>query len=361
MKKITLLLLAGLLLQTASAQKTKNVIVVTFDGYRWQELFQGPQQSLLEREKFTKNKETLTQKYVGNSLEESRKKLTPFLWGEVAAKGLIIGNKKAGSKMTITNGHKFSYPGYSEIFCGWGDKKINSNDYPNNPHQTIFDFLEQQPDFAKKTAAVGTWDAFTRIINTSRNKVPVFVEFRKDSTGTILSKDNKSFTQYQTNIPIASKLCESDTLTYRFAKEYFHRNKPRFFFVGFDETDHFAHSGQYDNYLDAAHTLDSYLADLWNYVQTTEEYKDKTTLIVTCDHGRGSNVGSQWRHHGQPVPGAEYIWMAMIGPDTPAKGELKAIHHYHQNQIAQTIAHLLGKEFTADHFIGKAIDSVFSK
>jgi hypothetical protein len=361
MKKIVILLLAVCLLKTAFSQKTQNVILVTLDGYRWQELFGGPQKKLLNNRKFTKDKEALVKAFVGESKVESRKKLTPFFWEEIASKGQLIGNKKIGSKMSLTNGHKFSYPGYSEIFCGWGDHKINSNDYPDNPHENIFDFLEKQEDFKYKTAAVGTWDAFTRIINTNRNKVPVFVEFRKDSTGTLLSKQNNSFKEYNTTIPIASPLCESDTLTYRFAKEYLDRNKPRFFFIGFDETDHFAHGGKYDNYLAAVHTQDSYLKDLWNYIQNTEQYKDKTTLIVTCDHGRGDNTGSQWRHHGGPVSGAQHIWMAILGPDTPPNGELKKCTHYRQNQIAQTIAHLLGKKYVTDHYIGEAIDCVFTK
>jgi hypothetical protein len=53
--------------------------------------------------------------------------------------------------------------------------------------------------------------------------------------------------------------------------------------------------------------------------------------------------------------------MAILGPDTPPNGELKKCTHYRQNQIAQTIAHLLGKKYVADHYIGEAIDCVFTK
>jgi membrane-anchored protein YejM (alkaline phosphatase superfamily) len=100
------------------------------------------------------------------------------------------------------------------------------------------------------------------------------------------------------------------------------------------------------------------MKDLWDMIQTDPQYKDKTTLIITCDHGRGHAGKTFWHHHGPLVRDAHQVWMAVIGPDTPAKGELSKGKHYYTNQIAATIAKFFGLNYTTDHSVGKAIDVV---
>jgi hypothetical protein len=73
------------------------------------------------------------------------------------------------------------------------------------------------------------------------------------------------------------------------------------------------------------------------------EYRDKTSLIVTTDHGRG-NTRVDWTDHGKNVPLAEFTWIAVLGPDTPALG-VRADVETTQSQVAATIAHLLGEDF----------------
>ena len=50
-----------------------------------------------------------------------------------------------------------------------------------------------------------------------------------------------------------------------------------------------AHQGNYKNYLDAAHQTDKWLQDIWNSLQSDTNYKNKTALFITVDHGRGNN------------------------------------------------------------------------
>ncbi|MGA3203434.1 MAG: hypothetical protein ABSF12_13200 [Bryobacteraceae bacterium] len=69
-------------------------------------------------------------------------------------------------------------------------------------------------------------------------------------------------------------------------------------------------------------------------------YRDSTTLIVTSDHGRGSTL-ADWSDHGKKVPGADKIWLAILGPDAPASGEFPV--HAEQRDIAPTIIKLLGQ------------------
>ena len=343
--------------------KTENVILVTFDGYRWQEFFGGPQKKVLRVKKYVHDAEKIKMKYEDTYPLKSRAKLMPFMWNVIAKNGQIYGNKKIGNKVTLTNGYKFSFPGYNEILSGWGDHRINSNDYPDDPNYNIFDFLASKREFENKLFAVGTWDAFPRIINDKRNHVPVYVNMKADTNGGIHVKNaNKpiDFDSWQTHIPAHNPYAKTDTFTYQFAKEYIARYHPRFSFIGFDETDDYAHEGNYDAYLNTANTLDSYMQDLWTFVQSDPQYKDKTTIIITCDHGRGDVPILEWRHHGH-VYGAECIWVAVMGPGVSPKGEMSTKMLLHQNQLASTIAALLGYDYKPDHFAGKAIDSILSK
>lgn len=356
--KQMLSILACLLCLYAPAQqqgKTENVILVTLDGYRWQELFGGPQKKIYKTKKYTKDLATIRSQYWDADPVKSRAKLMPFMWDTIAKNGQVYGNKKLHNKVTLTNGYKFSYPGYNEILTGWGDRRVNSNEYPDNPNSNIFDFLKAK-GFDGKMFCAGTWDAFPRIINTRRNGVPVFVNMKAEANGGI-HINGVNIDEWRTTIPPHNPYAKTDTFTYKFAKEYMQRYHPRFSFIGFDETDDFAHGGEYDAYLGTAHTLDAYIKDLWGFVQSDPQYKDKTTIIVTCDHGRGDIPKLEWRHHGR-VMGAEYIWIAAMGPGVEALGEIKAKEHLHQNQIAATIAALLGYEYKPDHYAGAPIRSL---
>jgi hypothetical protein len=91
------------------------------------------------------------------------------------------------------------------------------------------------------------------------------------------------------------------------------------------------------------------LADLWNYIQSDPQYRDKTTLFITCDHGRGDKVKEEWQHHGEKIAGADEIWYAAIGAGIIPTGEWKTASQVYQKQFAASFAAFLGFHFTADH------------
>jgi bisphosphoglycerate-independent phosphoglycerate mutase (AlkP superfamily) len=148
-------------------------------------------------------------------------------------------------------------------------------------------------------------------------------------------------------------------LTYIAAREYLKEYKPKVLYIAFDETDDFAHAGMYDQYIGSAHAEDAMIADLWKTLQSMPQYKDKTTLLITVDHGRGDKVKSNWKHHGSKIEDAYQIWLAAIGPDTKPAGEGKEPVQLYQQQIAATIAQLLGFTFTANHPVAEPIGSIY--
>jgi bisphosphoglycerate-independent phosphoglycerate mutase (AlkP superfamily) len=143
------------------------------------------------------------------------------------------------------------------------------------------------------------------------------------------------------------------------AREYMKAYKPKALYIAFDETDDYAHGGEYDQYLNSAFAEDAMIADIWHYIQSTPEYHDKTTLIVTSDHGRGGGKLEEWCDHGEKIKDAGHIWVAVIGPDTKPLGECKLVQVLFQKQLAATLAALLGFTFTAEHPIAAPIESIY--
>jgi len=129
--------------------------------------------------------------------------------------------------------------------------------------------------------------------------------------------------------------------------------------LGLDETDDLAHDGRYDLYLNAINNSDKYIQVLWQWIQSQPDYQNQTTMLITVDHGRGEgNPG--WRNHGRKTSGSDQTWFAILGPDTPALGEVgKDSNQCYSNQFAQTIAELLGIKYIGQRPTGNYISSVF--
>ncbi|MES3033691.1 MAG: alkaline phosphatase family protein [Gemmatimonadota bacterium] len=335
-----------LVAQARTTGRTQHVILVMTDGFRWQEVFNGADDALLTRaDGNVADTAALRRDFGRGSATARRAALLPFIWGTMAVKGQLFGDSARGSVAQIRNPLKFSYPGYSETFTGHVDPRIDSNGHPANANVTVFEWLNRKPAYRGKVAAFATWDAFTRIINADRSGVPVFDGWdRGGATGTRTARQSTLRDLFTTTVRYWPDN-NFDALTHFAMLDYLAVRKPKVVFVGYGETDEWAHAGRYDLYLRSAHQVDAYLAQLWATVQADPQYRDRTTLIVTTDHGRG--YGAKWRDHGQDVVGAENIWMAVVGPDTPALGARSNIATVRQAQVAATIAAFLGEDWVA--------------
>jgi hypothetical protein len=140
----------------SKAASAKNLIIVTIDGLRWQEVFTGADNNLLHNDKFVRESSHTKQKFWHDNKEKRRQLLMPFFWDTIVKNGLVIGNRKLGSEMSVSNNWHFSYPGYSEIFTGIADPKINSNKKVPNPHISFIEWLNNQPSFGNKLAVFGS-------------------------------------------------------------------------------------------------------------------------------------------------------------------------------------------------------------
>jgi hypothetical protein len=217
--------------------------------------------------------------------------------------------------------------------------------------------INQNSAYKNKVAAFTSWEAFPEIINTKRSGVLVNsgVDAFKEEK---LNECQNLLNDLITELPFLGET-RPDAITFHLGFEYLKKKLPSVFYLSFDETDHFAHEGKYDLYLQSVHYTDKFISTFWSWLQINPKYKDKTTLIITTDHGRGTTRPDSWRHHGKKEPNADEIWMAFLGPDTPALGEVTNGEQHYQNQIAATLGYLLGVK--AGNEAGKKIDEVFEK
>lgn len=365
MRKLSLFLLLVLLADySSSAQnKTKNIIIVTIDGFRWQDVFRGADTAIANNKEYNDNPEGIKLRFLADSFSRRRKALLPFLWSAFAEKGQIYGNRDVGNYAELTNPYRISAPGYSEIFTGYSDSVVNSNNKVYNPNTNVLEYLNKQEGFKGKVIAFSSWDVFPYILNDKRSG---FIVNSGISNLIIddMSDRLKLLNELQHQVPgFVSEEIRLDALTYQLGKQYMIDHKPRVVYLAFDETDDLAHMGNYKFYLQQAYKTDAMLANLWNYLQSDPFYKDQTTMIITSDHGRGEFPLRNWKHHGSDVKGDEQVWVAVMGPDTPAKGEIKTRSKIYLKQIAQTMSELLGFDFKswAGHDVGESIKSVTKK
>jgi hypothetical protein len=352
------LFLAGQL--THAQPKTENIIIVTIDGFRWQEAFGGLDSAVANQKRFHLGDSAyLFQHYWSPDLNTRRKMLLPFIWSTMARTGQIYGNRHLGNKVDVANPYWFSYPGYNEIFTGYPDTAVNSNGYPNNPHTNVLEFLNRQPGFTGRVAAFGAWDAFSRILNAPRCGFPVVAAFT-DCGGTTPTPGEQLINGMRRDSykPWNEDEC-LDVFTHYAAMEHLKNHKPRVLYIGYGETDEWAHAGNYKAYLDAAHQTDQWIESLWEFVQHDPYYRDKTALFVTVDHGRGDKQKEQWTGHGQSVLDSHETWFAILAPDIKAKGEVTTASQVYESQFAQSFASLLGCVFVAEHPVGKRMSGLW--
>lgn len=321
-----LTLLIPALLPAADRARTRNVILVTADGLRWQDLFHGID-PLLSHEKSVSMDPANKDADDRRNRFATRETLAPFFWGTIAKNGIVLND------VNVTNAYRVSYPGYSEILTGRAsDDVIKGNDPVQQPNETVLEFLKRKLSLRKQRVALfSSWDHFHYIAEHTPGTIFINAGYQDSPSSPSLSR-----LQHTTLTPWDE--ARHDSFTFEMALDYLKSAKPRVLDISFDETDDWAHARRYDRVLDMIANIDGFLNRLWTTIQSMPEYRNSTTLIVTSDHGRGSTL-ADWSGHGRKVPGAEKIWLAIMGPDTPADGEIAT--HAEQRDIAPTIIKLM--------------------
>ncbi|MGH6951264.1 MAG: alkaline phosphatase family protein [Vitreimonas sp.] len=288
----TALLLLTLAPQAAAQAPPPHVVLVTIDGFRWEDLFRGADPALVTDPAYRA-------RYV--DVPDRAQALTPFLLS-FAQHGALIGDRDNGSCARVANDFWFSYPGYAEILAGRPNPRARSNRAIPNQDVTVLERLARRPEFAGQVRAFAEWYVVPSILNVERSGIPVFVT--------------------------PDRVSPHDPQVIAAARAFF-TELPRVTWIALGDTDNRAHEGDYPAYLSAASDADNFLRELWQAIEANPRTAGRTTLIVTSDHGRGASTRNRWRGHGSGrwrgivVPGlrregSDAIFIAARGPGVVA-------------------------------------------
>jgi hypothetical protein len=330
----------------------RNVVLLTLDGVRIQELFAGLDAGIAasEADSGIYEIDVTRARYWRDSAVLRREALMPFFWKTLAPAGMVLGNQSLGSKVTVRNNQWFSYPGYSEILTGEPQGEITSNDLVRYPHETVLDHVHRMlAPRPTDVAQIGSWDGFK--MAASKSDGAFFMNGAYEPIPAALSTPEMDLlADLRKQVMGLWEESSNDALTFRIALAFLKKHQPRMLWIGLGQSDDWAHARRYDRLLDYLHLADAFIAELWQTLQSIDRYRDRTTLIITTDHGRG-RTPKDWVEHDAGIEGSQDIWLAIIGPDTPALGEVRNHPDVTQSDIAATMLQYLGldyRRFNAD-------------
>jgi arylsulfatase A-like enzyme len=281
---------------SGSNYQTKNVVVVVVDGPRQSETWGDPEH-----------------RYI------------PKMAKELAPQGVVLSN-------FYNSGITFTIPGHTAITTGYYDN-ISNNGWENPKFPSFFQMwlkISNMPD-------TKAW------IVASKAKLNVLADcgdmaWRNSFNPSVDAEDRE------------------DKLTFNAAINIFNTYKPQLFLIHFRGPDHYGHEGNWENYLQSIVETDSLAYEIWNYLGNDDFYKNKTTFIITNDHGRHlDNIADGFIGHGDNCSGCTHINFFATGPDF--KKNMIIVTHREQIDILPTVGELMG--FTSSGFKRKVMWELF--
>lgn len=328
-------------LAAQSPVPSRYVVLLTFDGVRPADFFGGLDSSVaaFPDSSGIEDSTRIWREYWRPTAEERRRALMPFFWDSLAPRGMVLGDPASGGAASVTNGQGFSAPGYLEILTGQAQPTVTSNDPVRYPFETVLQYVKRQLKLGPmQVPTFASWQNFRTYVANRDGDVYVNAGFAAVPEPFTTPELARLAVLQERALPPweGSRL---DAFTGGLALGFLRQHRPRLMFISFNDTDDYAHSRRYDRVLDALRANDGFLGELWQTLQASPVYRNRTTLIITTDHGRGHS-GASWTDHGRETPGSLEIWMAIIGPLT-RKGSGAGMR-VTQSQAAATVLACLG-------------------
>ena len=306
------LVLALTALPAHAQEEPKYLILITIDGYRWEDLFRGAEPNLVADERYRA-------RYI--DVPDRAQALTPFLLS-FAQEGALIGNRDQNSCARVSNDFWFSYPGYAEMLAGRPNPRVRYNAAVPNDDVTV---LERMQSRGLSVKVFAEWETMRAILNEERSGIPIVTPPDYDQTH-----------DPQIMGPVRAALVDP----------------PRVLYVALGDTDNRAHEGEYERYLAAATESDMLLREIWEAYQANPLTAGRTTMIVTTDHGRGAAQDDEWTGHGSGrwrgiiVPGLRHagsdaVFIAARGPGITGASQYTMENCATTAQVAATMLRAL--------------------
>jgi Type I phosphodiesterase / nucleotide pyrophosphatase len=316
-----------------------QVVVVTLDGARYQEIFAGVDPQLAR------------ERGVPASGLQDAAHLMPNLRRLMSSEGAALGSPGRGPGISASGPQFVSLPGYSEIFTGRRVTGCLSNDCQGTTLRSIADEMAELTPGARKVAIITSWPDIARVgakservsVSTGRHAGATRAHFEQAGAVGRALKEAEAEPPWPGNGDF-----RRDRRTAALALAYLRAEQPDFLFVGLGETDEFAHQGNYAGYLDALREADRFLGDLAAELEARARTGVRTALFITADHGRAAT----FKDHGQAYPESARVWLVASGRAIEPRGLLESNAGHHLADIAPTVRALFGLPADRDRNAG---------
>lgn len=318
-----------------------RVVLVTIDGVRAEDVFDGADPSLRP----------------GTKIDRPRKPeaVMPRTHRLVATRGVALGADRRGCGAVRTaSGANVSLPGYLEIFTG-RKTRCRDNHCARTDLPTVLD--EAADAGLAPVASIGSWELLDRAV--SRGSSPVLVADgakRWPGTRPIVDGElDRLVTGGEQTEPYpGSGKYRPDEHTAAIALAYLMSAAPPVLHVGLGDPDEYGHRNDYGAYLDAVAKADAFIGKVADTLDAMGEAGARTTVIVTTDHGRNRD----FQHHGAFSTTSARSFVIAFGAHMPARGVVCPSRDITLADIAPTMRELIGLRPDHSPDAGRPIEEI---
>jgi hypothetical protein len=299
-----------------------NVLLITVDGVRSQEVYYGvqkPNQANLSR---------------GTELLPELKK------------AVKAGEAISFPTVWVANRTAISLPGYRSIFSGEYESTCRNNKCARTKRRTIYDDLIDQGFSRFQLASITTWPKIAYANESVAGQIFQNAGYKQYVDELPMSVDDEAFLKVvnQDIVKHTPKWKGKwDRQTFEVAMYHLKKYRPRLMNISFGDADEYAHRFNYYMYSRAIKRLDERLKLIREELDEMGEYGRNTSIIVTTDHGRGNGIF--WSQHMNILKTSDRAW-AFVFPSRAILEE-KSLRpdsgrRYSHLDIRPTIETLLG-------------------
>ena len=248
---------------------------------------------------------------------DSTHQYIPHMANELLPQGVLLYNFRNNGKTLTNSGHAAITTGVYQNLSNGG------KELPHYP--SMFNYYLKSKNVPKTDAFLVTSKGKLQILANTTDKKWWNTYMPSSYCG-----PNGNGAEYGGDQPTYDKVNELITS----------KKPPHLMLVNFLAVDSYGHSNEWEKYLNAIRKCDEYVNQIWNTVQNSPILKDKTTVIITNDHGRhldGHKDG--FVSHGDGCEGCRHIMLLGLGPDF--KENTVLTNNAEQLDISATIANML--------------------
>jgi hypothetical protein len=280
------------------------VVLVTLDGVRWQEIFEGVDRALAAR----------VDKGGWSGL--GPRQLLPNVHRLFFDGGTALGDPRLEGGIEATARRHLSIPGYTELSTG-AATECTDNDCVPALGETLADAVARDAS----AAVFGSWPEIARVAGAHADRLLV-------RTGKAIAADVPAFPGNGDYVP--------DRLTAASALAHLRAARPRLLWIALGDTDEWAHRGDYGGYLEALRAADRFLGELVDELAHLDGQDARTDVFVTADHGRDAGFND----HGGPDSAP--VWLLARGPHVARRGAIATARKRRLRDVAPTARAFLG-------------------